>query len=1586
MVHRPADSRLLTNLLQQEKEYIKQLNQVLDTSNVSLASFGAYAAASPRPASQVIMSVAGSLAAADEALRRYVHGVEEWRDAMRALKDAEDEVGNIMRDREILVTRLIKASKSHKSGSSNFRDSLLLGNQRFPSSSSLSSSFLGQQDSPSPSSSRPLSAAFSSSKLAAAQTELQACETHLAAKERELELKRNAAIRDGLGARAKAMMECGWAWSQLGKDSLRALEELKAENVERRASYIHEPYLGETLEASRENTDPHSTRPSFDLSSIGPSQSASQVNLNNNDIPPAVHIGSIMNSGLFGEPSARQEHNENTQPNNDDENHQPHETTSGLRPSSGVSTTLSSVSATPATYKVETVTYAAAVAVHVPGREASSSAGTSSPQVPTSSELFKDDRDHRDSHNSVRIPAPHALEGYAFDIPTAVPDRQPVAGPSGQQQNLQRRTSSRSATPSASGRSTPQTTPLVTPQPAASYPKRHVLERRITEEEMRSASQDTQRGGEEARQDDGASSTEDELEQEGKLIQEGKLEVVENPRFLTESRKKELEKEEREKAEEAKRAKGKGKAKDEDEDGETKGKEKKRFPFFHSHSSSHSHIARPAQVQAVDEQQGNGHVSFATPESPLDEAPKSSNASPSKGFLGSIKGLFVSRHPKDSPSSPLRTKFKRDSTSLAANEVDDLYDSDDDQSPTTRGAGGGLQNLFRGSKDKERTSSKWQTRTDKNIQQLTRKGSFDDGSVGRRGVGLGAALEGGLAGNAVANVGVVNANGVGLGRAPDARVGPRTRAASDVGVMTSSSAGAAAGPAGRKLKKNRTGPPVAPSASGVALSGDDKGTAGPVEVTTASRHPPADVGQKTAAEKPPVRAVSTSVPPASKATGKPAGVGNRRSASVDVNPERRDWVQEESPKDSGDMIVDLGWRRRTASEVGGPRDDGRRPAAVSSPPPAIPASRPVIPPVKPFHGVLRTTPTKDYSSDSAAVVSAPAVTRKKSLTKKKNQVSAGTTAPPPVPVASSSIPLAAPVQKDVVNTPSPARKSSMKTSGTPTPVKTSPGNSGAVGGATVMRSGGDRPSGTLVSQPGWTEQAQVMGGGLSRNSSITSSASAPSGPGTRAKRQTTLGQGMGGSGLGRRSSLGNSSQVSLSSGKAGSSAARSGAAHTNGAVVQATPAVPSLMSIVEDVARVNRDREGWSRDLKVQKNAGGVQKPTGMIELVKAPPSLGREELRAMDAVQVRTLAAGGQTSTSITSPSSSTLVPPASSNARTPPKISMFEIKAPGSVFDQRAKDVELSREASASAPTLVTGNTHQPAQTSVPKSGHAQPRTAAVASSSSATRMLGTPLRSALKSSRSPSPVGGVVPSTLPMKTSKDIKGKGKAPVRPTDAESGDNTDESESYETGNEFYSDQEEVERAGVAGPSSSASTLKAPIANGGVVPRAVNGQHPENDGPRSDISHSTSSTVLGGSSLHTPSSQPRRRKSVRVSLQPTFSPSPPAIEYESEEEEKRYSPWSGASSSSQGRASGRETMGSEENNRRYSMPAPLPAPVPVRAAAPTHVGISHRQPEVVYDMWQDSGSDEDEQYVRAKRLLTRAAKREKDVSRMVANKA
>ena len=137
MLHRPASSRLLSNLLTHEKEYTKSLHGTLDVSQVALASLSAYASGLPSSFSfssafpdgngaaananspygstatantmtntmtpaRATTAVAGALAGAQDALRVYARAVEEWCDLLRVLKDLEDEVGNVVRDREIL--------------------------------------------------------------------------------------------------------------------------------------------------------------------------------------------------------------------------------------------------------------------------------------------------------------------------------------------------------------------------------------------------------------------------------------------------------------------------------------------------------------------------------------------------------------------------------------------------------------------------------------------------------------------------------------------------------------------------------------------------------------------------------------------------------------------------------------------------------------------------------------------------------------------------------------------------------------------------------------------------------------------------------------------------------------------------------------------------------------------------------------------------------------------------------------------------------------------------------------------------------------------------------------------------------------------------------------------------------------------------------------------------------------------------------------------------------------------------------------------------------------------------------------------
>jgi hypothetical protein len=102
MVHRPSDSRLLNSLLSNEKEYHKQLLLLDNYSQLSLTAFAAYASASPAPVARAVIAVAGSFAGADDALRRYAASVEAWQAELRALKELEEDVGTVIRDREIL--------------------------------------------------------------------------------------------------------------------------------------------------------------------------------------------------------------------------------------------------------------------------------------------------------------------------------------------------------------------------------------------------------------------------------------------------------------------------------------------------------------------------------------------------------------------------------------------------------------------------------------------------------------------------------------------------------------------------------------------------------------------------------------------------------------------------------------------------------------------------------------------------------------------------------------------------------------------------------------------------------------------------------------------------------------------------------------------------------------------------------------------------------------------------------------------------------------------------------------------------------------------------------------------------------------------------------------------------------------------------------------------------------------------------------------------------------------------------------------------------------------------------------------------
>ncbi|KAI0061100.1 hypothetical protein BV25DRAFT_1806084 [Artomyces pyxidatus] len=189
MVHLPVDPRLLTNLLADEKEYHKHLIVLLDTyAHHSQLSLSAYASASPTPVARAVIAVAGSLAGADDALRRYAQSIDASLTEMLSLKELEDEITRAIRDRDVLVARLFRRSKNATRGSV---------------SGTLSSS---------------------STKVDEAHAELQSSEADLAAKQRKLDSSRMQALRKGMGERCKGMVACGKTWMEMGQAGLRVIE------------------------------------------------------------------------------------------------------------------------------------------------------------------------------------------------------------------------------------------------------------------------------------------------------------------------------------------------------------------------------------------------------------------------------------------------------------------------------------------------------------------------------------------------------------------------------------------------------------------------------------------------------------------------------------------------------------------------------------------------------------------------------------------------------------------------------------------------------------------------------------------------------------------------------------------------------------------------------------------------------------------------------------------------------------------------------------------------------------------------------------------------------------------------------------------------------------------------------------------------------------------------------------------------------------------------------------------------------------------------------------------------------------------
>ncbi|KAG8969311.1 hypothetical protein FRC03_003412 [Tulasnella sp. 419] len=256
-----VDTRLLDHLNRADKDFTQAFGDLFVLSHASIAALSAYGSSTAPPTSQAIMGVTTVLISVDQALRTYVASIDDWREKVKEIKRIDTEISHIMRDREILVTRLLKASKQKPN-----RDSLL--HPTGPPSPSMSNQSL------------------SIAKLTLAQQELQACEMTLSQKQAELDEITRSAVKDGLEKRCRALIDCGYTFSEKGREGLIALDILRPSSPSRphtqanghASPYVHHPVPRPFLP---NGYDAGST------SSLAPSQSASNVAQNavQNDEP-----------------------------------------------------------------------------------------------------------------------------------------------------------------------------------------------------------------------------------------------------------------------------------------------------------------------------------------------------------------------------------------------------------------------------------------------------------------------------------------------------------------------------------------------------------------------------------------------------------------------------------------------------------------------------------------------------------------------------------------------------------------------------------------------------------------------------------------------------------------------------------------------------------------------------------------------------------------------------------------------------------------------------------------------------------------------------------------------------------------------------------------------------------------------------------------------------------------------------------------------------------------------------------------------------------------------------------------------------
>ncbi|WVR09610.1 hypothetical protein IAU60_006682 [Kwoniella sp. DSM 27419] len=239
--HRSSSDRLLNNYLDSQKSLTTSLLTLLSHSHSSTSSLLAYSTSSPGvivpirkavrhaafegPLSPELMSHPENGHGHDEEETQggwaaYVRSLDDFRKDLKQIHLLEEEMSRVKRDREILVTRLIKTTKSRPSRSD--LSAIASSYSHAPPASSRSSIL-----SMSSNGSTATKEGKRAGKLAEAQAELLGCEEHLRGLEVRIENERNKVMMRGLEERFRAMEVVGRMWVTQAKRGLGDLERLQ---------------------------------------------------------------------------------------------------------------------------------------------------------------------------------------------------------------------------------------------------------------------------------------------------------------------------------------------------------------------------------------------------------------------------------------------------------------------------------------------------------------------------------------------------------------------------------------------------------------------------------------------------------------------------------------------------------------------------------------------------------------------------------------------------------------------------------------------------------------------------------------------------------------------------------------------------------------------------------------------------------------------------------------------------------------------------------------------------------------------------------------------------------------------------------------------------------------------------------------------------------------------------------------------------------------------------------------------------------------------------------------------------------------